>query len=248
MSRHIDKPNAIVSDEAECSRIYSVAELYMAAINDSLHSLTRLGVSLVHSSRISETTRARRALAGRRRNELLPYEAVSILVLETLYPQASDHLLRQFANSMMNRYIRHLYRASQQPSSVLSTTSSEAISTVSAMTKETDVPLGPPDSDVPKVDNQPKGSSPEGEPTTAMTQPVRASSDAIISVDSKAFYDGLNIPRPTNSRSPTSVARGNIFGPPLPTFDHLGKGDCEWCFKSIHQSMTDGRKWSLSGM
>lgn len=210
-----------------------VSDPWSEAIEEALQELSHVGIAIQQSPKISETAQARRALSDRR--ELPHYEILCYLALETLYPSAPETLIRQICESMVSRFARHLYRNPERPRPEVE--AEKRKSPLRTPQSQSKVPQTGIKESIIGLDKSPS--------------PIRnfiEYPNTIVSIDSKAFERNLNVSRTPMSRSPSSVARGRMLGPPIPVFDHVGQGKCQWCFRMIEKDLVQDGRWSSEGM
>jgi hypothetical protein len=206
---------------------------FFEAIDEALEELGHVGVAIRQSSKTTETARARNFVSDR--PEMLTFEILCFVALETLHPNAPASLLQQLCDSMVNRYARHLFRAPRQ----------EAL--------EQDTRRPPPVSPEQRtvITLRPKTAAGVTVPEQ-LSHPVEARDYVrpVIppsSMDSVRFQEHLRVARTPRSRSGTTVVLGKTHEPPIPLFDDSGQTRCEWCFRLIDQNLIEDGHWSSSG-
>lgn len=230
------KPNhpavSRLSTKEECVDIddlLSLATISLEAIDESLTELSQVGIAIRQSSRMSETVRARMFAEHL---DVSSFEALAFLALETLYPNAPESLLDQLGRSMVDRYIRILFRAPRQN------------------TLKRDLRQHAPSPASPssiRIPTQNSGATAQSV-VVAAGEHGETRTIELSSIDKSRFKHEFRIAQTPRSRSGTTIILANTHEPPIPRFDDTQKTQCQWCFTSISQNVVvnDGR-WSALG-
>lgn len=219
--------------DVEIADSSSPVTVALEAIDECLMELSHVGIAIRQSARATETTRARRSVAGH--HYLTSFEAVTFLAVETLYPNAPQSLQLQLSKSMVDRYARLLFRASRHgllKTDIRKQTAAEGLATRGGESNiETQEGSGSGKSF--KLSERQHQSSPTVAPT---------------SVDLSGFLDIRKNVRHSKSRSGTTTAiLGKTPEPPVPQFDGKEEVRCQWCFINIEQSLVNKGRWTISG-
>jgi hypothetical protein len=205
------------------------------AIDESLAELSQVGIAIRNSSKTTEASRARRFAATSL--DLTVLEALVFLAVETLFPSAPESLQAQLGQSMVDRHLRLLYRASQH--NILKTDCrkqgaglEQPLVNVGAKT-----PIAEHGQSGPRATNQDFSSFFPAPSTFALT-----------SFDSKDFREKQHTPRLPKSRAgTTTTVLGATHEPAIPNFEGNQSATCRWCFASIPDSYVENGRWTAAG-
>lgn len=233
-SHHAVAKPVITEDNIENDGFSSLKEVSLEAIDESIEELSHVGIAIRHSSRRTETERARRFVIDH--PKLISFEAWSILVVETLYPNAPESLVIQLGQSIVDRYARLLFRAPRHDVLKKDTRRRTRDATPSPLQDQQEGGDLQPNSDINERLVTRTGVQHHEPPTIALT-----------SVDLNNFQDKLKSTPTGRSRSGTTVVLAGTREPPIPQFDDSGNAQCEWCFSKITQNFVKDSHWNKIG-
>jgi hypothetical protein len=210
--------------------------LSLGAIDESLVELSQVGIAIRQASRTTETVRARRFASAHL--DLSSFEALAVLALETLYPNASESLLVQLGKSMVDRYAHLLFRAPRHD-----------ILKRDIRRQAPDPAPAPPINRLNVQDPQPAQNNGVTKQSVNLAERQHRARPtiALSSVDWNRFQEKLRIAQTPRSRSGTTVILAKAYEPPIPRFDDSGKVQCRWCFADIGQNLVKNGRWNTLG-
>ena len=213
----------------------------MASIDGPIIKLNKLGIWIRSLSRSDATARAR-TLAKALNLDLRGFEETAYLALERLYPNCTESLRQQLANSMTDRYAKLQYEAYRKG----------ALATKSPSRDDAQTPA-PPGIQPPWT---PAGGAARGpkEGKHVAFDDLPASSLATDAVNNKPFRMESEITPGSRSTAQTkSILDPGRAEPPMPVLeDGKHHAKCEWCFLTLDKNAfreKNGRRvaWSRKG-
>ncbi|KAH8889148.1 hypothetical protein GQ53DRAFT_843190 [Thozetella sp. PMI_491] len=220
--------------------VAALAAFSLEAIDECLVELGQVAIAIRHSSKTTETMRARRVVSEKRDlgRRLQSFEALAFLALETLYPNAPESLLFQLGRSMVDRYARLLFRALRH--NVLSEDIREPL--------RSDTPTPQPHGVTSHKEHlvaREKEATRNGIPAEATAQV--APTLPLSSINLSKFQDQLKKIQVPKSQAGTTFFLAGTQEPPVPQRNDFGKFECVWCFDDIDSDHFQRGNWTPKG-
>ncbi|KAJ8117108.1 hypothetical protein OPT61_g1615 [Boeremia exigua] len=212
--------------------------IFLKAIAESLKELSRIGDAIRQSSRTPEVIRA--GIYAAKHLDIDSYETLSVISLQTMYPQAAEGLVTRLTESMVNRYAVIRFREFRQ--GVLSNDTRALRHRKPSNTQDTkDEPTKPPV----RLD----------ETSTLMKRPIEhplvvQSNVAPTSLNEERLRENLEQRSFPVVQRGTTIALPRSKAPPRPLlYDKNGiELPCPWCSKKVGRELITKNKWTPVGI
>ncbi|PGH09648.1 hypothetical protein AJ79_05613 [Helicocarpus griseus UAMH5409] len=231
--------SATQSEDTEMTDSSDPITVGLEGIDESLTELSRLAIAIRQSPKVTETTRARNFANANA--DLAPFEIIAFLAVEALYPNAPESLQLQLSKSMVDRYALLLYRAPRQRR-------------LGNDTRRQVMRQNDAESNIqPEVENHYSAdveSAAEHTSNHLQAQTLLQLAAEPTSVDQSRFRRNLSYLNnlvPKSQSGTTTAVLGRTHEPPVPVSTDEYVTQCQWCYRSIDQSLVQNGRWTRLG-